>query len=288
MENKKQFCTGAVKKVINPTNDGGQETVYQNIKDTDQDDCSNIVDMYNLCIDTDYILYPNSKYKRCFNVNNDIYSCNIKKLVSDKYDQKMVKFKIKSFNIFIKFIKCSNYLIPFIASDDNAGKTSDIENYCYNYDTKIVNQYQQYIDNTTSLINEGINNLANLSNRKNSNNNLGEEDNNALNVTTTTTNIWIKFFPKFSSTFKNRKNLTSAEAIDIQKMGDIFDKAFKFTASLEDLLKNANFTNGNFEALQQKNMNNLKNIEMYFNQISDLSNSFLKLVIKLSIIFITF
>ncbi len=47
--------------------------------------------MYNLCIETDYILYPNSKYKRCFNEKNDIYSCNIRKLVSNPYSQKMVK-----------------------------------------------------------------------------------------------------------------------------------------------------------------------------------------------------
>ena len=60
------------------------------VKDSNQEDCNNIIDMYNLCIDTDYLLYPNSNYKRCFESDNDIYSCNIKKIVSDPYSLKMV------------------------------------------------------------------------------------------------------------------------------------------------------------------------------------------------------
>jgi hypothetical protein len=79
-----------VKKVIIPNKSGGEDVEYIMVKDTNQQDCLKILDMYNLCIDTDYLLYPNSKYKRCFNVDNDIYSCNVKKLVKDPYSLKMV------------------------------------------------------------------------------------------------------------------------------------------------------------------------------------------------------
>ena len=162
--------------------------------------------------------------------------------------------------------------------DDNSGKTSDIQDYCYNYDKKIVDQYQQYIDNTTYSILQGINNLENLNIKIKSSDNLGKEVNNALNITTTTSNQWLKFFPKFSITFQNRKKFTVDEAKDFEKMGNIFDKAFKFTANLENLLKDPKFTNGNYEKNEGKNLDNLKNIEMYFNEIYDLANQFLKLV----------
>jgi len=99
-----------------------------------------------------------------------------------------------------------------------------------------------------------------------------------LNITTTTSNQWLKFFPKFSITFQNRKKFTVDEAKDFEKMGNIFDKAFKFTANLENLLKDPKFTNGNYEKNEGKNLDNLKNIEMYFNEIYDLANQFLKLV----------
>ena len=52
----------------------------------------------------------------------------------------------------------------------------------------------------------------------------------------------------------------------------------KLTGLGANLLKNANFTNGNFVENQQKNLLNIKNIEMYFNQISDISTTFLNLV----------
>jgi len=103
IKNKKKFCRSAVKKVTKPSEDGGEDTIYINIKDSDQEDCLKILDMYNLCIDTDNILYPNSKYQRCFNEKNDISSCNINKLVTDSFSQKMVKINLKK-NLFIHLV----------------------------------------------------------------------------------------------------------------------------------------------------------------------------------------
>lgn len=110
------------------------------------------------------------------------------------------------------------------------------------------------------------------------NNNLGSEVNKALNSTSTASNIWIKFFPKFSSTFNNRKNLTSDEVLLIKKMGNVFDKGFKFTANLETLLNNAKYVDKDFEKNQPQYILNLKSMEMYFGQISEISTSFLNLV----------
>lgn len=85
--------------MIIPNNSGGKDVEYTMIKHSSQIDCNDIVDMYNLCIDTDYLLYPESNYKRCFNRENDIFSCNEKKMERNLYNQEIVNnFYIKKIN----------------------------------------------------------------------------------------------------------------------------------------------------------------------------------------------
>jgi hypothetical protein len=76
--------------MIIPNIDGSKDIQYIMIRHSSQKDCNDIIDMYNLCIDTDYLLYPNSNYKRCFSIGNDIYSCNEKKIEKNLYSQRMV------------------------------------------------------------------------------------------------------------------------------------------------------------------------------------------------------
>jgi len=90
VQNKTEFCRKAQKKETIPLEKGGQDYEYLMIKDNEQIKCGKIIDLYNLCIDTDYILYPNSDYKRCFNKLNNIYSCNIIRPFLNNYDKEMV------------------------------------------------------------------------------------------------------------------------------------------------------------------------------------------------------
>jgi hypothetical protein len=131
----------------------------------------------------------------------------------------------------------------------------------------------------------GIDNLSDLNTRKKLNEDLGLEVNKSLNATSEATLIWIKFFPKFSTIFKERKNFKKEEAIYYKEMGNLFDKAFKFSANLDNLLKNSNFLKEKFEKNQGKNFDNLKNIYLYFNEINILSNKFLILVNKIFLFF---
>jgi len=91
IQNKIEFCNKAQKKETIPLENGGQDFDYLMIKDNEQISCGKVVDMYNLCIDTDYILYPNSNYLRCFNKFDSIYSCNVVKTYKDQYFKDMVK-----------------------------------------------------------------------------------------------------------------------------------------------------------------------------------------------------
>ena len=119
-----------------------------------------------------------------------------------------------------------------------------------------------------------------MNNRKKLNEYLGLEVNRALNATSEASLSWIKFFPKFSTIFKNRKNLTKEELTYYKKLGNTFDQAFKFSASLDNLIQNPNFLKEKFEKNQGKISNNLKDINKYFNEINDLSKKYLNLVNK--------
>jgi len=90
IQDKVDFCKRAQRKDIIPLEKGGQDFEYLGIKDNEQVQCGKIIDLYNLCIETDHILYPNSDYKRCFNKSNNIYSCNLLRPYLTKYDKEMV------------------------------------------------------------------------------------------------------------------------------------------------------------------------------------------------------
>lgn len=53
-------------------------------------------------------------------------------------------------------------------------------------------------------------------------------------------------------------------------MRNVFDKGFIFAIKLDNLFKNKNFL--------EKKLENLNEIEIYFNEITELANSFLNLV----------
>lgn len=90
IQNKDEFCSKAQRMEIVPVSNGGKELVYTSIGKLSQTNCKKIIDLYNLCIDTDYILYPKSNYKRCFDKLNSIYSCNIIKQFNNNYEKEMV------------------------------------------------------------------------------------------------------------------------------------------------------------------------------------------------------
>ena len=50
----------------------------------------NIVDLYNLCIYYDSLLYPLSDYSRCFNKLNEIYNCKKIDIFKDNYEIDLV------------------------------------------------------------------------------------------------------------------------------------------------------------------------------------------------------
>lgn len=105
IQNKTDFCLKAQKKEIIPLQKGGHDIEYLIIKENEQIKCNKIIELYNLCIDTDYILYPNSDYGRCFNKLNSIYSCNLIKPFLSNYDKDMVNLLLIYFNtvIFLVF-----------------------------------------------------------------------------------------------------------------------------------------------------------------------------------------
>jgi hypothetical protein len=64
--------------------------------------------------------------------------------------------------------------------------------------------------------------------------------------------------------------MTFAEKGLINKMQNVFNEGFKFAIKLDILTKERNFVKENFE--------NLNKIEIYFNEINEIGNSFLILV----------
>ena len=103
IDNKIDFCRNSQKKETIPLQKGETDFQYLMIKDEEQTNCGKIIDLYNLCIDTDYLLYPNSSYNRCFKKLNSIYSCNVILPYTEKYDKEMVNLFHHLKNKFIYF-----------------------------------------------------------------------------------------------------------------------------------------------------------------------------------------
>ena len=92
--------------------------------------CERIVDVYNTCLDSDNILYPDSNYKRCFNPRNVLYVCSeIEKL--DKIEQNL----------------CSNFTLPSIAWENLHKSQFDKQAryHCEGYEYKILTNYDTYL-----------------------------------------------------------------------------------------------------------------------------------------------
>lgn len=72
---KKKFCSKLEKKE-KIVNENGTEVEYSSIKEDLREECELVTEMYNTCLDSDNLLYPNSDYRKCFSVNNALYFCN--------------------------------------------------------------------------------------------------------------------------------------------------------------------------------------------------------------------
>ena len=63
-----------------------------------REDCKQSVELYNICIDSENVLFPNSNYSRCFDTRNAIYTSSEIDYLNDKE----------------KYL-CSNFILPSIA-----------------------------------------------------------------------------------------------------------------------------------------------------------------------------
>jgi hypothetical protein len=84
LQNIKDFCSGAEKTDTLVEENGGTSIQYTKILDKDRKTCEAVTQLYNLCIDSDNMLYPESNYQRCFSPENALYMCS----KFDKYDEK--------------------------------------------------------------------------------------------------------------------------------------------------------------------------------------------------------
>ena len=75
ISNIEEFCTNA-EKTENFVDIEGIRVEYSRIKESDRENCKIISEMYNNCIDSDNLLYPNSNYERCFSSSNVMYLCS--------------------------------------------------------------------------------------------------------------------------------------------------------------------------------------------------------------------
>ena len=75
INNIEEFCSNAEKRenFIDPN---GIKVEYSRIKESDRENCKIVTEIYNNCIDSDNLLYPNSNYQRCFSTSNVMYLCS--------------------------------------------------------------------------------------------------------------------------------------------------------------------------------------------------------------------
>jgi hypothetical protein len=90
-----------MKALLAPTEKADKGTTYQysSIKEKDYKECEYITGMYNACIDSDNLLFPDSNYKKCFYPQNTMYFCNKLETYSVK-DSSVVSKKLN-----LKFFK---------------------------------------------------------------------------------------------------------------------------------------------------------------------------------------
>jgi hypothetical protein len=71
VKNPELFCSKAEKKEIGLLSEN-----YIHIPTAKRDSCQNIIKRFNMCIDSDNLLYPYSNYRKCLTPNNRLYECN--------------------------------------------------------------------------------------------------------------------------------------------------------------------------------------------------------------------
>lgn len=82
--------------------DKGTTYQYSSIQEKDYKECVYITGMYNACIDSDNLLFPDSNYKKCLYSKNTMYFCNKLETYSKK-DEIVVsrKLKVKIFKLIL-------------------------------------------------------------------------------------------------------------------------------------------------------------------------------------------
>ena len=91
-----------------------------------RENCEKSVEVYNTCIDSDNVLFPNSNYMRCFDPRNALYvSSEIEHLTEKEKDL------------------CSNFILPSIAwknfKDSQFNKVAKF--HCEGYEQKTFFNY---------------------------------------------------------------------------------------------------------------------------------------------------
>jgi hypothetical protein len=74
--NPQEFCKGAEKTDTFVEENGLTSNQYVKILEKDRSSCEEVTQLYNICIDADNTLYPDSNYKRCFSQENSLYMCS--------------------------------------------------------------------------------------------------------------------------------------------------------------------------------------------------------------------
>jgi hypothetical protein len=74
---------------------------------------------------------------------------------------------------------------------------------------------------------------------------------------------WLEFYPEFSSTYKLRSNLTENEYNSLVKMRFFVDDFYPFSAGLDQLLRDAEFTHANFTEMSESMSAYLEKTQLY-------------------------
>jgi len=121
--------------------------------------------------------------------------------------------------------------------------------YCFDFENKILQEYEKYINNSDNDIKVNQNRFNEIEKTLKKLNELELLANDFLDKISIMNKKWLDFYPEMSTTYSFRNNLTETEYTILQKLRIIFDDYFPYSANLNNLLKDIKFTNGNYSIM---------------------------------------
>ena len=208
--------------------------------------CENIIDVYNACIDSDNVLFPNSNYMRCFDPRNSIYvSSEIELLTKRESDL------------------CSNFILPSIAwRNFEVSQFNKVAKFhCEGYEKKTLLNYdlftqvfiffikkqshikeKDYKDIIKSLKNDVVK-VSIITTKTKELGHLLKSLRVIFNIIKT---VWASFYPKFTSIYLKKDSIPSSYFVLFTGIKNNMDMLHEYSDEILGLTRTVKFALAEF------------------------------------------